>query len=55
MNKEDTIFYIDNNTGKKNIFNGDWKKIQLEAKKQYELNKTVILKKDDGFLYVYRE
>ena len=45
MNKEDTIFYIDNNTGKKNIFDGDWKKLQLEAKKRYELNNIIIVKK----------
>ena len=54
MIKEDTIFYIDNNTGKKNIFSGDWNKLQLEAKKLYELNNIAIVKKDDGFLYVLK-
>ena len=60
MINEDIVYYIDELTGEKKIFITDdkqnnWKNIQKEAKKQLEKKKITIVKKEDGFLWVYEE
>jgi hypothetical protein len=55
MNKlinENTIFYIDELTGEKKIYEGDWKLLQKEAKEKMEKRNIKIIKKD-GFLFIY--
>lgn len=50
---EDTIFYIDEITGEKKIYEGEWKKLQAEARKQYDTSNITIVK-EDNFLRVYK-
>ena len=53
MINEDTIFYIDEITGEKKIYEGEWKKLQAEARKQYDTSNITIVK-EDNFLRVYK-
>jgi len=56
MNKlinENTIFYIDELTGEKKIYQGDWAKLQINAKIEYDKKNIKIIKKDDGYLWIY--
>ena len=50
---EDTIFYIDE-TGTKQIYEGEWKKLQAEARKQYDTSNITIVK-EGNFLRVYKK
>ena len=43
---ENTIFYIDEITGEKKIYEGDWKKLQAEAKAKLEKKNIENIKKD---------
>ena len=52
MYSENTIFYIDELTGEKNIYEGDWAKLQINAKMEYDKKNIKIIKKDDGYLWV---
>jgi len=53
MINENTIYYIDELTGEKKIYDGDWNKLQKKAKMEYDKRNTKIIKKDDGYLWVY--
>ena len=56
MNKlinENTIFYIDELTCEKKIYDGDWKNLQKNAKIEHEKKNIKIIKKDDGYLWIY--
>lgn len=53
MINENTIYYIDELTGEKKIYDGDWNKLQKKAKMEYDKKNTKIIKKDDGYLWVY--
>jgi len=54
MINEDTIYYIDDLTGEKKIYYGEWKKLQNEAKIELEKRNIKIIKKDN-YLLVYEE
>jgi len=54
MINEDTIFYIDEITGEKKIYEGEWKKLQSLARKQYDTSNITIVK-EDNFLRVYKK
>jgi hypothetical protein len=54
MSNENTIYYIDDLTGEKKIYYGEWKKLQNEAKFELEKRNIKIIKKDN-YLLVYEE
>tara|TARA_R100001198_G_scaffold88980_2_gene65119 strand:+ start:619 stop:789 length:171 start_codon:yes stop_codon:yes gene_type:complete len=53
MYSEDTIYYIDDITYENKIYKGDWKKLQIKAKEEYDKKNIKIIKKDDGYLWIY--
>jgi len=54
MIDENTIYYIDELTGDKKIYYGNWNDLQIEAKKKLEQRNIKIIKKDN-YLLVYED
>jgi hypothetical protein len=54
MINEDTIYYIDELTGEKKIYYGNWKQLQNEAKSKLNKRNINIIKKDN-YLLVYED